>query len=393
MKLLDSIRVAFQNLMCAKWRTCLCIIAVSIGISAVCIIRGLGSCATNLISQELVTIGLRGTTYYIDGPGSFTEHAIEELGEIQDIQAVSPFVVRTGFLRLRDNRYASGICGVNQKIADVFSLKLLHGRELTSADISDKNRVIILDSRTAERAYGRSNIVGKTIEVILGGISDTFTIVGIVEAQQGSLETLLGESLPSICYAPFTTLNEMKTVQTTMLAVSVDEEVSSQFRDKVSDILAEHTTVRTNVRYQNLDHYEASFISISDTISWFATGVAAISAIVAGIGVMNTMLSAIDVRTHEIGVYMALGARKKDLIRNFFMETCLTCILGGIIGAGIYTGIFLMLQQKFNNQIIIIEPMQVIFGIGIALCCGIIFGIMPAIKVSGKDPIEILKAD
>jgi ABC-type antimicrobial peptide transport system permease subunit len=141
-----------------------------------------------------------------------------------------------------------------------------------------------------------------------------------------------------------------------------------------------------------LDHYEDSFLSISNTVALFATGVAAISAIVAGIGVMNTMLSAIDTRTHEIGVYIALGARKSDLIKNFFLETCITCALGGLLGSGIYVSLFILLQQKIG-AIIQVETIQIIFGIGIAISCGVIFGIIPAIKVSKKDPIMILKPE
>lgn len=392
MKLRDSIAIAFQNLRLAKQRTILCIVAISIGICAVCLIRGLGSCATKLISEELVAIGLRGTTYYIDGPGSFSETAVDQIKLFSDVQAVSPFVVRTGYLKLREKRFVSAICGVNHEITEIFSLHLLYGRGLSSTDISEKRRVIVIDSGTAERAYGRTNIIGKTIEVTVGGVSDTFTVVGVIEAQQSGLESLFGESLPSICYAPHTALNEMKTAQTTMLAVSVQEDASEQFRNQLLEVLNKNTTVSTNVRYQDLDSYEDSFMAISDTITWFATGVAAISALVAGIGVMNTMLAAADARTHEIGVYIALGAQKKDLIRNYFLETCITCVLGGMIGAGIYAGIFFVLQESLNGMVAI-ELTQILLGIGISLCCGIIFGIVPAIKISGKDPVEILKAD
>ncbi len=384
--------LAWQNLCLAKGRTFLCMIAVAIGICAVCIIRGLGSCATSLISQELSTIGIRGTTYYIDGPGSFEEDAVDQIAVFPQVNAVSPFVIRTGYITIRDRRFASAICGVNHEIADIFSLKVLYGRGLSKKDIHENARVIVLDAETAERAYGRKNIVGKTIEVKIGGVADEFMVVGIIEAQQSGLENLFGETLPSVSYAPYTSLNEMKLVEPTMLAVSFRNQESEQLRTQISEVLQEKTTDGTNVRFQNLDRYEDSFLMVSDTIAWFATGVAAISAIVAGIGVMNTMLSAIDARTHEIGVYMALGARKRDLIRNFFLETCLTCLLGGIIGAALYAGFFLILQQSFA-QVIRIQTTQIVLGIGVALCCGFIFGIMPAIKVSGKDPIEILKAD
>ena len=392
MKVRDSIRVAVRNLRLAKGRTALCVLAISIGICSVCVIRGLGSCATNLISYELGTIGVRGTTFYVDGPGSFYENALEHIGGVSQVTAASPFSIRSGYIAIRDRRFASAICGVNQQIADIFSLELLYGRKLTSTDLQEKARVIVLDAGTAERAYGRKNIVGKTINVTIGGVSDTFTVIGIVASQQSGLESLFGETLPSISYAPYTALNEMKMIQTTMIAVSFEKGTSESVRTQISEMLLENATDGTNVRFQNLDSYEQSFLSISDTIAWFATGVAAISALVAGIGVMNTMLSAVDARTHEIGVYMALGAQKKDLIRNFFLETCLTCFTGGLIGAGVYGGIFFFLQQ-IVGQMIQIEITQIILGIGVALCCGVVFGIIPAIKVSNKDPIEILKAD
>ena len=249
-----------------------------------------------------------------------------------------------------------------------------------------------MDADTAQRAYGRENIVGKTLEISIGSVSDTFTVVGIIEAQQGGLEVLLGQTMPSICYIPHTTLNEMKQNTSTMFVVSLDKTAEEETRDQIAKLLCENTNEEAAVRYQNLDQYEETFLMVSDIVVWFATGVAAISALVAGIGVMNTMLSAVDARTHEIGVYMALGAKKKDLIISFFLETCITCLIGGLLGAGIYITIFLLLQQLLG-QIILIETTQIVFGIGIAVCCGVVFGITPAIKVSSKDPIEILKAD
>ena len=392
MRLLDNFLLAVKNIRLAKWRTFLCILAISIGICAVCIIRGFGSCATHLISRELGTIGVRGTTFYIDGPGCFLDSAETKLADNAAVLAESPFVLRTGYLTVRERRFMGGICGVNSNIAEIFSLKILYGRSLSLTDITEKQRSIVLDADTAQRAYGRENIVGKTLEISIGSVSDTFTVVGIIEAQQGGLEVLLGQTMPSICYIPHTTLNEMKQNTSTMFVVSLDKTAEEETRDQIAKLLCENTNEEAAVRYQNLDQYEETFLMVSDIVVWFATGVAAISALVAGIGVMNTMLSAVDARTHEIGVYMALGAKKKDLIISFFLETCITCLIGGLLGAGIYITIFLLLQQLLG-QIILIETTQIVFGIGIAVCCGVVFGITPAIKVSSKDPIEILKAD
>ncbi len=392
MRLRDSVLFAMKNLYLAKWRTFLCVLAISIGICAVCVIRGFGSCATDLISQELGAIGVHGTTFYIDGSGYFTDHAEETLAQCAAVRAASPFTVRAGYLNVRDRRFSSGICGVNSEITEIFSLQILYGRGISTVDVTEKRRSIVLDAVTAQRAYGRENIVGKTIELTVGNVSDIYTVVGIIKAQQGGLEFLLGQTMPSICYVPHTALNEMKESPSTMFAVSLNETAPEEARDQISKLLCENTNEGAAVRFQNLDYYEASFLAVSDTVAWFATGVAAISALVAGIGIMNTMLSAVDARTHEIGVYIALGARKNDLIKNFFLETCITCVLGGLIGASIYAVIFLLLQQTIG-KIIQIETAQIIFGIGIAFCCGIIFAIMPAIKVSAKDPIEILKAE
>ena len=392
MRLRDSFFLAMKNLYLAKGRTFLCVLAISIGVCAVCVIRGFGSCATTMISKELGTIGVRGTTFYIDGSGYFLDEAETELIAFPDVKAASPFVVRTGYLNVRDRRFAGGVCGVNSKITDIFSLEILYGHGISSTDVTEKRRSIVLDSDTALRAYGRENIVGKTLEVTVGNVSDHFTVVGIIEAQQSGLESLLGQTMPSICYIPHTVLNEMKENTSTMFVVSLFDRAGEDAREQISDLLCENTNDGAAVRYQNLDQYEETFLAVSDVVVWFATGVAAISALVAGIGVMNTMLSAVDARIHEIGVYMALGAQKKDLIKSFFLETCMTCILGGLLGAGIYVGMFLILQQSLG-QIILIETTQIVFGIGIAICCGILFGITPAIKVSAKDPIEILKAD
>lgn len=387
MRIVDIISTAFRNLRHARMRTFLCVLAIAIGICSVCVIRGFGSCATRAVSSELSAIGIRGTTFYTKDNTGFDAEAISALAGLTGVSSVSRLNMRTGYIQVRTLEYNAALCGVEDTISDVFHLDLLYGRALNHADVVNAKRVLVLDAGTAKEAYNRENIIGKSVTVTIGGASDVFTVVGIIASQKGGLEGIIGSTLPCIAYLPYTTLNEMKAVKNGMLAVQFQDGGTEKQQTLVQGFL-QHAS-GSEVEYQDLDAYGDSFVAISKIVALFAAGVAGISAVVAGIGVMNTMLSAVDSRTYEIGVYMALGAKKKDLVRSFFAETCLICLAGGIIGCSIYAAVFWGLKQLLG-EVVIIEAAQIILGVCAALCCGVLFGIAPAWKASGKKPIDSL---
>lgn len=389
MQMNDVLYTAIQNLRHARLRTFLCVLAVSIGICAVCIIRGLGSCATQVVRSELNAIGLRGTTFYSKNTINMDDATVAAISEISGVSSVSRLNIRTGSIRVRTLQYSAALCGVDADISEVFSLDLLYGRCLNGSDVSGAKRVILVDAGTAEEAYKRQNIIGKRVTVTVGGSTDTFTVIGVIASQKSGLEGLLGGTLPCIAYMPFTTLEEMKSTKTEMLAVGFTEAEKGDLtlQQSIQALLERLTGAK--IEYQNLDSYGDSFLSVSKVVTLFAAGVAGISAVVAGIGVMNTMLSSVDARVYEIGVYLALGAKTSDLVKSFFAETCLICLFGGILGTGIYAGIFLGLRELFGT-LIQIEGEQILLGMSAAFACGVLFGIAPAIKVSGKKPIEVL---
>lgn len=375
----------------AGTRTVLCVLAICIGITSVSTVLGLGSVAGQTVTTEMERIGIGGVAFYHKSGESLQEEAIEVVAQTNGVSAVMPLALVTGTVTLRNLRSSAGLLGINEALDDVFHLEVLHGALPNAQQIRAGEKIAVVDEEFAQKAYQRTNIVGKKLTVTVNGVSEKMKICAVIRSQSSGLSALLGGQLPYLVYLPHTTLSEMSTdIKTDKLIATVEEEKQEALVESILTVL---NRMFDNVyRSENLSQYLDSFATITDAVSLLISGIAAISVIVGGIGVMNAMVSAVDARTREIGIYRALGAKKRDIVQAFMVEALFLCMAGGFGGIALNWLIFMLLNVVAGIAI----PFQwqsAILSLLIAACCGVVFGILPAIRAARLDPIQAIRAE
>ena len=394
MRTLDLWKIAAKNVRHGRSKSFLCILALCIGISSVCTVLCFGDLAADAVTQEIDRTGLGGLAFY-------PKHADSVRIEKEDLQlaaatdgvaAAMPLTIRSGTISLHGRSVASTICGVDDSLKDVFSLTLLDGRLLERQDIVGGEAVIVIDDVLAQSFYQRTNISGKHLRLTLAGITESFQIIGVVRSQKQGIQELTGGKIPSFLYIPYTKMDQIYGQNTAdTLAVSC---LSNYDPEAVGNALAQ-TLSNVNAAdfgYENLTQYTESFKNITQIVSLLVTGVAAISIIVGGLGVMNSMISAVESRVGEIGIYMAIGARKADILRCFLLESLILCSLGGVSGVTVSMLIFQIAAQLLKISLTF-QPQYLLCGLAIAAISGITFGLLPALKAIRLNPIDAIRTD
>lgn len=394
MKTRDLWILAIGNVRRGGSKSLLCALAVCVAVCSVCTISGLGNTVQNVVVSEIEQTGLGGIALYADASGYiFGQQELDAVcADGTQVMAAMPLALKYGYIALRGQSWAAGVCGVSEQLPEIFRLRLLYGRMLQKNDISGASRVVIIDRTLAEQLYQRENIVGKTLVIGTENVYDSFEVVGVIDSQTESINYLSGGQVPYIVYLPYTALDEMMGQSSAdKLAIScfagVDED------EAVKDAIRELSLIspETEFKYENLSGYTEIFSNIIKIIALFISSVASISMIVGGIGVMNSMVSSVEHRTREIGVYMALGARKQDILRCFLWEAILICLLGGLTGGTISLAVFIVLGQLTGLQINIVNT--ILTCVGSAVVCGLTFGIAPARRACQMNPIDAIREE
>lgn len=386
----DLFILSLKNVSRAGMRTRLCVLAICIGITSVTTVLGFGRTAEQRVAEELDQIGIRGLAFYTKSGSEFPEDAIDVIAQTEGVSAVMPLSLSTGSLSLRTLRSSAGILGVNEQLSQVFHLELLHGTLPTIQQIRSAAKVVVIEDTLAQQVYSRTNIVGKSIYISAGSVYEKMEICGVIRSQSESFSTLIGTKLPYLVYLPYTTL-QMLTPNTAM-----DKTIASVDRQQpgIEQAVLKKLNQTSEEEYlcENLDQYVEGFTNITAIVSVLISGIAAISVIVGGIGVMNAMVSAVDARTREIGIYRALGAKKRDIVGTYLLEAIILCLTGGIYGILLDIVIFQLIERVSGIPLEL--PTQCIcISLCAAVFCGIVFGLLPAVRAAKLDPIQAIRME
>lgn len=390
MSYLDLLTLSGKNVLRAGNRTILCVLAICIGIASVSAVLSLGMAAGNTVQGELDRIGIDGVVFYPKTGYCITDEVVDCVAQMKNVSAVMPLTIVSGTVTLRNVRSNAGILGIDASLDDIFQLDVLYGTLPSAQQIRTGEKIVVIDEELARKAYQRENIIGKELTVTVKGISEKMKICAVIRSQSASLSMLLGSQLPYLVYLPYTALSEMShTIQNDKLMVSLESEEKESV-DHIQTIL--NRRFEGSYQYENLNQYLDSFDTIMNTISFFISGIAGISVIVGGLGVMNAMVSAVETRTREIGIYRALGAKKRMIVQNFVLEAILLCLTGGIFGM-IVSRLSVFLIEHLLNFKIMFQWNIVFVGLGLSVACGVLFGIMPAIRAAQLDPIKAIRTE
>jgi len=388
MKTADIIRLSVRQLIRTGRRSLLTIIAVAIGVLSVVLIASCGNRAADSVSQELRALGVDGLVVYRNPSADGSTELPDNLGEnlmksVENIELAVPMNVSVGSYTLRGEKRTAAIVGSGYAIENALHLELLWGRFPTEAEINSGAPMAVVEAGIAEEVYGRSNIVGKTIQITMGDYQSEFTICGIIKGQKAGILSVLGENSPDFIYIPYTVETGGKGKAEQMAIRCKENFLSEETEQEIQKVL-EREGRTGEYKVENICAYIERIESISQILSVFATCVGGIALLVAGVGVMNSMLASGELRKRETGIYLALGARSEDVLEGFLCEALLVSILGGICGTVPACVVLTVSGIGISWQ-------SCVAALGVTILCGLLFGLAPAFRASRMQPVDIMR--
>lgn len=374
----------------------LTICSVSIGVASVILVLTLGDGSRAAIGNELDRIGLEGIMIYpkqtaiSKGISLAGSDAYEIKANVQGIDKSMPVMIRYGSYRIKNWQGNALIYGVDATMRDVLKVDLLYGRLLNHNDTSAGRDVVVISAEFAEMVYKRKNIVGKEIKLYIGEKSRTYEIVGIVSSYQNGLSQLLGEGLPQFFYVPYTSLMGLTNEKSIDEVVILSE--SELAAERAVSYLDRKYSSSNSFKYENIYSIRDKVDNVIYLLTLFISAIAAIAIVVAGIGIMNTMMSQAIERKHEIGIYLTLGATSRDILLSFLTEAAVLSGIGGLIGIALSL-VPVAVVSKLTYIPFSVRINHVLLAECVAVISGIIFGVSPASRAASLNPIDAIRSE
>ncbi len=387
MGIYQAFKLALKSLAGNKMRAFLTMLGIIIGVAAVIILvslmQGLTGEVTSLFSDlgtEILTVSVqsRGATRTVDD-----EDLYEFYAENQELfSAFTPNVTVSGTVKQGHNEYSSSVKGVSEEYMTLEGFELASGRFISYADIEYNQKVCVVGSYLNKEVFN-NQAVGKTIKV---GKSK-LTIIGALKESADSTE----KSGDDIILLPYTTACKVGNTNISNYSFCVADTGNIDYAESVIDNYL--FNIFKSDDYYMIINMQALIDQMEEMINMMTmvlVGIAAISLLVGGIGIMNIMLVSVTERTREIGIRKSLGARRRDIMRQFVIEAGTTSAVGGVIGIiiGAVASITLGNLIGINATPTLLA---VAVSAGVSIFIGILFGYLPASKASKLNPIDALR--
>jgi putative ABC transport system permease protein len=399
----ETIKVAFGAIRANKMRSILTMLGIVIGIAAVITMVALGEGAQRSVQERLQALG---TNVLSVNPGQQMFGGVDRgsgarltikdahalMREPKTIKAVTPQMQRSQQIEYGGANSSTSIMGVWPSYFDINNHHAQYGRLFTNSENQGRRRVALVGSRVGERLnVETSSLVGKTL--LIRGIA--FEVIGMLEEKGQGMG--FGSGPDERVYIPLSTaqfrvFGTDRVNEITVQSMSPNEMAATMAEiDKV--LRREHRIApgqQSDFSIRNQATLLSTFQETTRTFSFLLAGIAIVSLIVGGIGIMNIMLVSVTERTREIGVRKALGARRRDIMLQFLIEALVLCIAGGIIGLGVGIGAA-NAMAKWAAWNTVVAPQSAIIAITFSAVIGVFFGMWPARRAASLDPIVSLR--
>ena len=396
----EALRLSFQALQANKFRAFLTALGLVIGNASVILVVTISLTSRDYILEEIQRIGSNLIYAQYDGGNNpVTGTAAADYLKIADVDAVrdqlgSRVVAATGVMNNFDKMRLDGreedvaIIGSDQYYSQVRNLDLLAGRFFDVGDVSQRHRVALLMERLARRLYGgQSAAVGQTVK--LHGLQ--FTVIGTFKEKTESfgLSELSGENvlIPISVLRYFAPIERIDPLYVQARSAADVESLTGI----VKSILEARHRAGAKYRVDNLAAILGAARRIATVLTVVLLMISALALIISGIGIMNIMLVTVTERTREIGLRMAVGAARRDVLEQFLAEAVIISMTGGL--AGILLGVAVPLAVRFfaEDFAIPISPVSILVAFTVSLVVGLAFGMLPANRAARLNPTEALR--
>ncbi len=398
MTLLQGLRSALTSLLANKMRSFLTMLGVIIGVAAVIVVVAIGEGLKADVMQRIQGLGTnllmispssrRGPHGPVSRPGRLTDEDWEALeANVTNVSALAPTVQGSASIKYRNRTHSSRVLGSTPDIVTVQNLALAAGRFFTASEQRSRARVVVLGSTVVEELfYGRA-LLEETVRI--KGVP--FQVIGVLEEKGGSWG-----SPDDQVYIPLSTARQRILGQSNLSTIYISAastKVVTEVEESVTQVLRRQHRVRNeedDFRIRSQAEILTTMSETSATLTRFLAGIALVSLLVGGVGIMNIMLVSVAERTREIGIRKAVGARRRDILTQFLIESTALSVIGGIIGSIIGIGISRLVGSGLGWTTVV-PPWAILVAFLFAAVVGIFFGYYPSRKAALLDPIECLR--
>ncbi len=396
----ETLAVALRAIRTNALRSVLTCLGIIIGIAAVIAVTALGQGAQQAVQEQIAAMG---TNLLFVRPGQQRSMGVSQgekpltiedadslLRDTTTLAAVVPQMNRTFQVEHLDSNVSSNVVGTTPEYPEVENYKLAAGRFFNGSEVEGRRRVAVVGSETVTNLRRTpEEMLGSSIKI--GGVQ--FEVIGVFAAKgQASFFSPDDQIVVPISTARFRLIGGERLRSISLQVISPDQ--IPRAMTEIERVLRRQHKLRegqeNDFSIRDQSELRATFESTTRTFSMLLAGIAAVSLVVGGIGIMNIMMVSVTERTREIGVRKALGATKRGILLQFLTEALTLCLLGGLLGILVGGGAA-ALMARFAGWRTIVTPDSVLLAVSFAAMVGLFFGIYPAARAARMDPIEALR--
>jgi putative ABC transport system permease protein len=405
MKILAIFAESWRAMAMNGMRTALTMLGMVIGVAAVVLMLAVGQGAQYTVNQSIASMGSNlfivlsgastsgGLRFGAGSIPTLTVADAQALGQVPAVKAVSPSYPGSAQLAYGSNNWSTIVTGSTPDYFAVRNWSLDSGHPFEESDVRGATRVVLLGQTVAKNLFGEEDPTGKIIRIK----NMPFLVVGLLSAKGQSLD---GRDQDDTAVVPVTTAQRKLfgnqfpgTVRYIMVQGRSAETMDEAEREMAQLLRQRHRLAEdaeNDFTIRNLTSVAQSAAGSAQAMSFMLGAIASISLLVGGIGIMNIMLVSVTERTREIGIRMAIGARRRDILLQFLFEALIICVVGGLVGVLFGVG-GAWLVSSMAEMVVVVTVWSILLSFAFSAAIGVFFGYYPARRAALLRPVEALR--